>query len=426
MIKSMFTAITGLRANNLAMGVIGNNVANINTWGFKAQRYSFADILGASIGNLRVGGGTKLSNITPNFSQGSVLNTGNPLDMAIDGNGFFIVKDPLSDTNYYTRVGQFIVDDTGNVTTPEGYILQGWKVDEDGNVSSTLEDINIANISSLPKATSHVQIGMNLNSEDSTPTAAWNLDPKNGPAKDSYNYSTNIVVYDAYGATHTVSLYFRKVDDNTWEVHYVYKDDSGQYKEAGTQQLSFNDGSDDNPAGSLKDDNSSNPIKFSDWNNLEIYFDYGTGTDEGGSGLDGTTQFAQDSNVSFIHQDGQEAGSLTRDVTIDEEGYLYGIFSNGTIRPLYKIPLANFASPWNLEELGNNVYGITNKSGQPIIGDAGSGGRGKILSGYLEQSNVDLATEFTNLILSQRAFQANARIITTSDELLTELVNLKR
>ena len=423
MIKSMFTAITGLRANNLAMGVIGNNVANINTWGFKAQRYSFADILGASIGNLRVGGGTRLSNITPNFTQGSVLNTGNPLDMAIDGNGFFIVKDPLSDTDYYTRVGEFIVDDAGNITTPEGYILQGWTVDENGNVGTTLENINIANISSLPQKTSEVKIGMNLNSEDSKPTADWDLDPSNGPTDDSYNYSTNIVVYDTYGAAHTVSLYFRKTGDNQWEVHYVYKDDSGQYQEAGTQQLVFNDGSNDNPAGSLKTDNSSTKITFP-WG--EISFDYGTGTDEGGSGLDGTTQFAQDSNVSFIHQDGQEPGALTRDVTIDEDGYLYGIFSNGTIRPLYKIPIANFASPWNLEELGNNVYGITNKSGQPIIGDAGSGGRGKILSGYLEQSNVDLATEFTNLILSQRAFQANARIITTSDELLTELVNLKR
>ena len=422
MIKSMFTAITGLRANNLAMGVIGNNVANLNTWGFKAQRYSFADILGASVGNLRVGGGTKLSNITPNFTQGSVLNTGNPLDMAIDGNGFFIVKDTISDTNYYTRVGQFIVDDSGNVTTPEGYILQGWKVDEEGNIGTTLENINIANISSLPKATSEVQIGMNLNSEDEEPAVAWNLDPNDGPADGSYNYSTNTVVYDAYGAAHTVNLYFRKTGDNEWKVYYVYKDNSGQYKEAGTQQLSFNS----DPAGSLKDDNSATPITFSEWGDLEVYFNYGTGTDEGGNGLDGTTQFAQESNVNFIQQNGQEPGSLTRDLTIDEEGYLYGIFSNGTIRPLYKIPIANFSSPWHLEELGDNVYGVTNKSGQPIIGDAGSGGRGRILSGYLEQSNVDLATEFTNLILSQRAFQANARVITTSDELITEVVNLKR
>ncbi len=421
MIKSMFTAITGLRANNLAMGVIGNNVANINTWGFKAQRYSFADILGASVGNVRIGGGTRLSKITPNFSQGSVLNTGNPLDMAIDGNGFFIVKDPLADTDYYTRVGQFIVDDEGNISTPEGYILQGWAIDEDGNVSSTLKNINIANLSSLPKATSQVKIGMNLNREDDVPAISWSLDSNTGPAQGSYNYSTNTVVYDAYGSAHTVNLYFRKTGDNQWEVHYVYKDDQGQYKEAGTQNLVFNT----DPAGSLKTDNSDTAINFSDWN-LSIKFDYGTGTDEGGTGLDGTTQFSGDSNVSFIHQNGQEAGSLTRDLTIDEKGYLYGIFSNGTIRPLYKIPIANFISPWNLEELGNNIYGVTNNSGQPIVGDAGSGGRGKILSGYLEQSNVDLSTEFTNLILSQRAFQANARIITTSDELLSELVNLKR
>ena len=417
----MFTAITGLRANNLAMGVIGNNVANINTWGFKAQRYTFADILGASVGNLRVGGGTKLSNITSNFTQGSVLNTGNPLDMAIDGNGFFVVKDPLADANYYTRVGQFIVDDSGNIATPEGYILQGRKIDENGNVSSVLGDINISTISSLPKATSQVQVGMNLNKEDDVPAKAWSLDPDDGPATGSYNYSTNTVVYDGYGSAHTVNMYFRKTSNNAWEVHYVYKDDSGQYKEAGTQNLTFNT----DPAGSLKSDNSDTPIQFSDWN-CSIKFDYGTGTDEGGTGLDGTTQFSQDSNVSFVHQNGQESGSLTRDLTIDEDGFLYGIFSNGTTKPLYKIPVANFTSPWNLEELGNNIYGITNKSGEAVMGDAGTGGRGKIMSGYLEQSNVDLSTEFTNLILSQRAFQANARIITTSDELLTELVNLKR
>jgi len=404
MIKSMFTAITGLKANNLAMDVIGNNVANINTWGFKAQRYSFADIMGASVGNLRIGGGTKLSNVIPNFTQGSILNTGNPLDMAIDGNGFFIVRDPLSNSDYYTRVGQFIIDNKGNVCTPEGYILQGWKIDEDGNVGLTLEDINLSNIVSLPKATSMVQIKMNLDKEANIPVKAWNLDPQNGPEQDSYNYSTNTIIYDAYGTSHTVSLYFRKAADNKWEVHYVYKDDSGQYKEAGVQDLIFNS----DPAGSLKNDNSDIPIKFSEWN-LNINFDYGKGTDEGGTGLDGTTQFAQDFDVNLIYQDGQESGSLTRDVTIDEEGYIYGIFSNGQVKPLYKIPIANFISPWNLENLGNNLYGITDKSGEPTIGDAGSGGRGRILSGYLEQSNVDLVTEFTNLILSQRAFQANAR-----------------
>ncbi len=411
MIKSMFTAITGLRANNLAMGVIGNNVANINTWGFKAQRYSFADILGASIGNLRVGGGTKLSNITPNFSQGSVLNTGNPLDMAIDGNGFFIVKDPLSNTNYYTRVGNFIIDKEGNVSTPEGYILQGWKVDENGNVGSVLEDINLANIASLPKQTTEVKINLNL--DKNADVKEWNFTSpsEEPPSEETYNFSTNVTVYDAYGGSHVVSLYFVKTtDENKWTVHYVYKNEEGKYIEAGQQDLEFSS----DPAGFLEDDNSDTPISFSDWN-LEIWFDY-----------DGTTQFAQDFNVTFISQDGQEPGSLTRDITIDEEGYIYGIFSNGQIRPLYKIPLANFISPWNLEELGNNIYGITNESGEPIIGDAGTGGRGKILSGYLEQSNVDLATEFTNLILSQRAFQANARIITTSDELLNELVNLKR
>jgi len=422
MIKSMFTAITGLRASNMAMGVIGNNVANVNTWGFKTQRYTFADILGASIGNVRIGGGTRLSGVIPNLAQGSVTTTGNPLDMAIDGNGFFVVRDPIAKADYYTRVGQFIIDNEGNVATPEGYTLQGWKVDQSGNVGTTLENVNLANVTSPPQATSLVKLKLNLDQSAEIPSVAWSLDPANGPAEGSYNYSTNITVYDSFGAPHTVNIYFRKTADNTWDAHYVYKDSSDQYQEAGTQTITFNS----DPAGSLSDDNDDTAIAFSDWNNMEVTFDYGNGTNEGGTGIDGTTQFAQDFSVNFISQDGYEAGSLTRDVTIDKKGYVYGVFSNGQTKPLYKIPLASFASPWNLEDLGNNIYGVADKSGQPVISNAGTGGRGTILSGCLEQSNVDLATEFTNLILSQRAFQANARIITTSDELLTELVNLKR
>ncbi len=418
MLKSLFTSLSGLKASATAMGTIGNNVANVNTVGFKATRNEFAEILSSSINNnISMGAGVKISSTIPDFQQGSIITTGNLTDLAIDGDGFFIVNN--GEGNYYTRAGTFILDKNGNLSTPEGYILQGWTIDENGSITGTLTNINLSDISSSAKKTSYVDLKINLDARTAVHTDTFDPDDTN-----TYDFSTSFTVYDSVGASHAIDAYYRKVGDNKWEVHYLYTTNSGSTVEAGVQDLDFNED------GSLKDDHSGTPITFDFGGGVEtqeITFNYGTGTGEtpSGSGLDGATQFSLPFSTSFLGQDGYPAGDLVT-INIDEGGTIEGLFSNGQTRKLYKIAVAKFSSPWNLKRLGDNLYAKSGTSGDEIVGLANTGGRGKILSGSLEMSNVDLATEFTNMILVQRAFQANARVITTSDQMLTELVNLKR
>jgi len=415
MLKSLFTGVSGLNAMSLAMGTIGNNIANVNTVGFKGSRNVFADLLSSSIGRLSIGGGVRMSRVVPNFMQGSIITTGNTTDLAIDGDGFFIVN--TGNGIYYTRNGLFLLDADGYLVTSEGYRLQGWQINQNGTISSTLGDINLSNIMSEAHATSNVSLKANLDAEAEIITTPFDWDDPS-----TYNYSTTLTVYDSLGKAHAISIYFVKTDVNTWDAHYVYVDGTGTITDAGTQTLTFNSD------GSLNDDNDT-PINFDFGGGAvspqAISFNYGTGTSEGGTGLDGSTQFAAPFSTNFLGQDGYPAGDL-KSISINEDGIIEGLFSNGQVRNLYQIALANFVSPWNLAKVGDNLYAETGASGQPIIDVPNTGGRGKIISGALEMSNVDLAAEFTNLILIQRAFQANARVITTSDEMLTELVNIKR
>jgi len=415
MLKSLFTSLSGLTSNSLALGVIGNNIANVNTVGFKGSKAIFADLLGSSLGSLVIGSGVRISSVLPNFLQGSVKTTGNVTDLAIDGDGFFIVSD--GERKYYTRAGEFILNDDGLLVSPQGYKLQGWALNEAGEITGVLGDINLSNLVTEARATSIVNLKVNLDATESPPTNPFDPDDP-----ESYNYSTTVTVYDSLGNSHAVTVYFVKTSDNHWTARYIYEDATGNTLEAGTQDLVFNDD------GSLQTDNSSTPITFNFGGGAasqDIQFDYGTGTSEGGTGLDGSTQFSLPCSTTFLGQDGYPAGSLVG-ISIQDDGTIDGLFSNGKVKHLYKIALANFISPWNLAKIGDNLYAATGTSGQAIIGAPRTGGRGKILSSSLEMSNVDLATEFTNMILTQRAFQANARVITTSDEILNEVVNLKR
>ncbi len=417
MLKSLFTSLSGLRSSSLAMGVIGNNVANVNTVGFKSSRSEFAEILSSSLGaNINIGGGVQLVATVPDFQQGSVVTTGKVTDLAIDGEGFFIVSN--GEGNFYTRAGTFVIDKDGYLVNPEGYRLQGWSIDEaTGALGSVLGDINLSGVSMPAKASSLINLKVNFDARTSINTGSF--DP-NDPS--TYDFSTSVTLYDSLGISHAVNVYFVKVGDNTWKAHYYYTNSSGSQVEAGTQTITFNSD------GSLKDDGSSTPITFDFGGGAasqEVVFNYGVGTDEGGTGLDGSTQFSSNFSVNFLGQDGYPAGDLVS-ISIWDDGTVEGLFSNGKTKKLYKIALAKFPSPWNLKRLGSNLFAISGTSGDPIVGLAKTGGRGKILSGSLEMSNVDLANEFTSMILIQRAFQANARVITTSDQMLTELVNLKR
>jgi flagellar hook protein FlgE len=426
MLTSLYTAITGMNANGTWLSVIGDNIANMNTTGFKASRVAFGDVLAGVVGSLQVGRGVLISDISPLFTQGSFETTSNGLDLSIDGDSFFMVND--AGARYYTRAGQFSIDKDGYIVNPEGLILQGYLADTSGNITGTLGDLQIAVRQSLAQATTTASVALNLDATGAIQTSAFTLDG-NGDGTDNdplnYNFSNTITVYDSQGGAHQVTLYFAKTADNTWDVHYVNPDPTtpSVLVDAGTQALTFDTN------GALIDDNSGSSINLDFGGSVTtpqaISFDYGTGTAEGGDGLDGTTQFASNFGVMHLSQDGYPAGSLDN-MTISENGIITGIFTNGQTRAIGQIGLAKFIAPDSLAKLGRNLYSESFDSGQPIVGMADTSGLGRVLSNSLELSNVDLADEFVKMISAQRGFQANSRIITTTDELLQELVNLKR
>lgn len=427
MLTSMYSAVSGMNANGTSLSVIGDNIANLNCVGFKGSRATFGDVLAGSIGALQIGRGVLVSSVSPLFTQGSFESTANVLDLGIEGDGFFIVSE--GGAKYYTRAGYFSLDKDGHIVNPDGLMLQGYLADTAGNITGTIENLRIESRQSLARATTSATIALNLNSVSAPQVTPFTLDG-NGDGTNSdpanYNFSHTMTVYDSQGGAHQVTLYFEKTADNAWTAHYVHQDPTNptQLIVAGTQALTFD------VNGALVTDNSGTPVSFNFGPAVaasSISFNYGTGTGETpvGSGLDGSTQFASDFGILNLTQDGYAAGTL-RNIAISEAGIITGIFTNGQTRALGQIALAKFVAPTNLAKLGRNLYGESYDSGQPVIGTAASSGLGRVLSNTLELSNVDLAEEFVKMISAQRGFQANSRVITTTDEMMQELVNLKR
>lgn len=423
-LSSLYTGISGLDAYSQAMSVIGNNIANVNTVGFKASRISFEDILSQSLvgatGQFQIGRGVQVGSVQRLFSQSTFQTTSSATDLAIDGDGFFIVS--RDGTTLYTRAGQFYLDEQGILVNHRGYALQGWMLDDQGSITSTLQDINLSNISSAPRATSRVVINVNLDVNEAILANPFDVtDPVN-----TSSYMTPITVYDATGNGHLVNVYFRKQDNDTWEWHALLDGAELEGGTPGNQEVAA--GSLDFTDGKLQTETFSTPFSvqfFGTSGAQSIDFDFGNSIDEGGTGLDGSTEFAGGSTTKFLSQDGYTQGNLIS-IQIDNEGVVSGVFSNGQSRQVYQVALARFTSPWGLTSIGGNLFAETTHSGPPIVGEAGSSGLGQINSNSLELSNVDLATEFVEMIKTQQAFQANSRIITTTDQMLQEIVNLKR
>ncbi|NWF97801.1 MAG: flagellar hook protein FlgE [Nitrospirae bacterium] len=432
MITSLYTAISGLSASGTSLSVISDNIANMNTIGYKASRVAFGDVLSQTLtgiaGSSQVGRGVLVSGVSPLFTQGSFETTESVLDLAVDGDGMFIVND--GNASYYTRAGQFSISKEGYITNPDGLVLQGYLADESGNITGAVGSLNIANVQSVAKVTSTADIALNLDSTSEIQAVAFTLDGNGDSVNDdpvNYNFSSTITVYDSQGGAHQVTLYFEKTAANSWTVHYVHADPSNPnlLVEAGTQALTFD------VNGALVNDNAGTGINFNFGTSVTspqaILFNYGTGTGETppGTGLDGTTQFATDFAVLSLNQNGYTAGSL-KNMQISADGVITGIFTNGQTRAIGQIALAKFIAPDMLTKLGRNLFAESYDSGQPIVGAASTSGLGRVLSNTLELSNVDLAEQFVKMISAQRGFQANSRIITTTDELMQELVNLKR
>ncbi|MFA5072277.1 MAG: flagellar hook protein FlgE [Nitrospirota bacterium] len=423
MLTSLFTAVSGMSANGASLSVIGDNIANQNTIGFKGSSMSFGDVLSQSLGGAggtsQIGRGVQIMSVTPSLAQGSFQSTANGLDLAIDGDGFFMVNNGAA--RYYTRAGQFVLDKLGRIGNPDGLVLQGYLADTSGNITGTIGSLMVAALQSSATQSSTGSIAVNLNAA-STAAAAWTYvgGTTTPPSSAQYNHSTTMTVYDSQGGAHPVNVYFAKSAANTWTAHYVYTNAAGVYQESASQNLTFN------TSGALTADNEA--AKAFVWGggvaDGSITFNYGTSIGEGGTGLDGTTQFNSDFTVLKLTQNGYGAGAL-KNIQVGQEGIITGVFTNGQSRSVGQLALGKFIAPAKLAKMGRNLYAESYDSGQPVVGAPNTSGLGKIASNSLELSNVDLANEFVKMITAQRGFEANSKMIATSDMLLQTLVNLR-
>ncbi len=409
MIGSLFAGISGLNANATAMTVIGDNIANVNTTAFKTNRASFANVLSQSLGgsgSSDIGRGVEFWGTTPVWSQGSPENTANPMDMAINGRGFFALEDGTGST-YYSRAGEFTFDRAGNLNNPDGLILQGYQVQSvnpDGSLNlGPLGSIQVPTESTSPPQPSDT-FTLDVNLDAGTATGG--------------TYTTALTVYDSQGNAIPLTIDFVKTGNNAW----TWQADSSMASAvvpAVPTAITFdpatgalNAGADPSIALTL---NNGATIPAMTWDLFDA-----SGVTNGD-----VTQYAAPSATSFQTQNGYPSGAL-RSVLVDESGVVTGSYSNGELVPLFQVALVDFPSYYGLTKMGSNLYGASLESGDPMPGPPMTGRLGSISPSAVEMSNVDLAQEFVKMITTQRAFQANSRVITTSDEVLSELINIKR
>ena len=429
-LRAMYSGVSGLRAEGEALGVVGDNIANVNTVGFKGQRVIFHDVLGHSIlagtASALPGSGVRVGGIQQLFTQGSLANTGVSTDLALNGDGFFVVKGDVSGVsgNFYTRAGQFVINNEGYLTNSSNLQVQGYAANPDGTFAAGVSSLKVPTAALPPNATENMSITANLDSSATTPTAPWDAqDPSN-----TSNFSSSMTVYDSLGNAHSLDVYFRKTGANTWDYHVLASGDEvtppapGTNVEVGAGSLTFN------TSGALDTVTATTPVSV-DFTGATagqaITLDFGNPISGGGTGLDGTTQFASPSNVSAQSQDGYSSGDFSG-VTVDGQGVVMGLYTNGQKVAVGQLAVAKFRSNEGLGRAGQNLWIETRESGTSAMGTAGSGGRGAVAAGALEGSNVDLAEEFVGLIQQQRSFSANSKTITTADEMLQELINIKR
>ncbi|HEX3698136.1 MAG TPA: flagellar hook protein FlgE [Polyangia bacterium] len=424
LISSLYTGASGLDANTTDLSVIGDNIANSNTTGFKASRADFSDamaqqLIGGDSGISQIGLGVQVGSIQQIITQGSLSNTGIATDLAIQGNGYFAVKgthDGQSGT-YLTRDGQFTVDATGNLVNADGLTVQGYMADATGKLATSPSDLKVGASMAPPSASANITMQANLNAED--PAIAAAFDPAN-PTTTS-NTSNSVTVYDASGAAHQVDVFYTKTAANTWTWNAMT---AGVAAPVGTGTLTF----DPAGTGALVSQTGTISATFPNMTaaqTINVNFGDGTGGVPAGTGLLGVTQFSSPDSTSKISQDGFAAGSLAN-VSIDSSGKINGAFTNGQTRVIGQVATAVVASADKMSRVGGNLFMTNNQSGDATIGAPSTGGRGGITAGALEQSNVDLANEFVHMISTQRAYQANGKTVTTADALLVELMNIKR
>lgn len=422
--------LSGLSSSSQALDVISHNVANANTSGFKANQAVFADVYASTLGAdpyKQVGSGSRVVAVRQNFSQGSITETGNSLDMAINGDGFFMVKRPVQGDNqtFYTRAGEFQLDKDGYVITATGYQLLGYP----GTAGAgDAVPIQVPYDTGTPRETSTVSLTFNLDANQ--PVIDQTANPFNPSDPKTYNFSTTVVTYDSLGIAHNLNLYFVRTasgNPSTWDVYGTLSGDTvtdPSLTPPGTPALLGNLPFD--ASGALT---GGSPLSLS-FGGITLANGATIGGPVGATS-DGTidinltaTQFALASSVNTISQDGVPAGELAG-VSVMPTGQIQARYTNGNVITVGTVAIAAFRNPNGLVSMGDNLWIASLESGPGVAGTPGAGTRGFISGGAVEASNVDLTAELVNMIVQQRAYQANAQSIRTQDQILQTIINLR-
>lgn len=400
-------SISGMNAASQDLNITSNNIANVNTTGFKQSRAEFGDLFAVSaygLSNVATGAGSRLQTVAQQFSQGNIDFTGRALDMAISGQGFFTLSN--NGATVYSRAGNFGSDREGYVVNPAGHRLQVFQPNTAGGFDTgRIGDLQLPTGDAPPAATANVTVETNLPADSAQP-AVSPFDPLD---PNSYNHTTSVTVYDSLGATHSQSLYFVKTaNPNEWELH-TYIDGNAV---GGAQTVQYSDtGALTSPSpGQITlppyaTTNGSAP--------LSMVLDLGR-----------STQYGKTFGVLGLTQDGYTTGRLTG-IETSAEGVISARYTNGVVQPLGQVVMTNFVNPQGLQSLGDNVWGETFNSGEPRRGQPSTADFGAIQGGGLEASNVDLTEQLVNMITAQRNFQANAQMIQTQDQITQTVINIR-
>ena len=402
--------LSGLDAASKSLEVIGNNVANASTVGFKQSQAQFADVFANALtgsGSSSIGIGTKISNVQQQFTQGNITNSNNSLDVAINGGGFFRMSDNGAIT--YTRNGQFELDKNGFLVNAAGNQLTGYAANASGVLQKgSAVPLNISTADLAPQVTSQITGLLNLNSSDTAFAAAPAFDPTDPT---TYNDSTSVSVYDSLGNSHTLQSFFRKTGAGVWDVYTTLDGTSTTVLPAATATLTFT-GTGVSPA-VVPNPAPINAAVTTGAAALAMTLD-----------LSGSTQFGSAFSVNSLSQDGYASGKLSG-FSFSDDGTIVGRYTNGQTSTLGQVVLANFSNPNGLQSLGNNAWAESATSGAALVGTPNTGGLGVLQSSAVEDSNVDLTAELVNMITAQRVYQANAQTIKTQDQVMQTLVNLR-
>jgi flagellar hook protein FlgE len=414
------TSISGINAASSLLNVTANNISNAETYGFKGARPEFADVYARSqmAGDQRiVGSGTRLSRVSQNFNQGALETTTNATDLAIDGQGFFTVRDS-SGNLLYTRAGAFTPDDEGYVVNAQGQNLQVYPPAGDGQFNTgQMVDLKINTQDQAPSATQNAALGVNLAADAERP-AARRFDPEN---PDSYNYTTSMSVYDSQGVAHSATVYFEKAGRNRWQAHIYMDDDRARPY---TTTLRFDqDGNLRAPGGALRQGQADQTPR-----QALVDVSYrprgGVGQQQFTLDLSRVTQYDSNYGTNYVFQDGYTSG-IYQGLEISREGVVNEVYSNGQRVAIGQTVLADFINPQGLNPVGDTNWSQSPNSGEPLYGQPDSGRFGQIASYSLESANVDLAYELTRLIIAQRDYSANTQALAAENNNIQTLLNIR-